>query len=47
LNEIKGSLDPATAPLLLLLVEGGILHTEADLKWLDVCEERLLKERSS
>jgi DNA-binding PadR family transcriptional regulator len=42
LNEIKGSLDPATAPLLLLLVEGGILHTEADLKWLDVCEERLL-----
>jgi len=26
------------------LVEGAILHTEADLAWLDRCEERLLPE---
>jgi DNA-binding PadR family transcriptional regulator len=31
------SLEPATA----LLVEGAILHVEADLEWLDLCEERL------
>jgi hypothetical protein len=24
-----------------LLIEGAILHLEADLKWLDVCEQRL------
>ncbi len=30
-------LDPATA----MLVEGAILHVEADLEWLDLCEERL------
>ena len=30
-------LDPATA----LLMEGAILHVEADLEWLDLCEERL------
>jgi DNA-binding PadR family transcriptional regulator len=31
------NLDPAT----ILLVEGAILHVEADLAWLDLCEERL------
>jgi DNA-binding PadR family transcriptional regulator len=30
-------LDPATA----LLMEGAILHVEADLEWLDLCEEKL------
>ncbi len=25
-----------------LLIEGAILHLEADLKWLDVCEQRLI-----
>jgi DNA-binding PadR family transcriptional regulator len=28
----------------LLLVEGAALHLEADLKWLDLCEERLIEE---
>ena len=27
-----------------LLVEGAALHLEADLKWLDLCEERLIQE---
>jgi DNA-binding PadR family transcriptional regulator len=27
-----------------LLVEGAALHLQADLKWLDLCEERLLQE---
>jgi DNA-binding PadR family transcriptional regulator len=31
------SLDPATK----LLIEGAILHIDADLQWLDLCEERL------
>jgi DNA-binding PadR family transcriptional regulator len=26
-----------------LLVEGAALHVEADLKWLDLCEERLIR----
>jgi DNA-binding PadR family transcriptional regulator len=26
-----------------LLIEGAILHLEADLKWLDVCEQRLAR----
>jgi DNA-binding PadR family transcriptional regulator len=30
--------DPTSAAL---LIEGAILHLEADLKWLDVCEQRL------
>ena len=34
------SLDPATT----LLVEGAILHVEADLRWLDLCEEKLKEE---
>jgi DNA-binding PadR family transcriptional regulator len=31
------ALDPAT----ILLIEGAILHLEADLRWLELCEERL------
>lgn len=26
---------------LVLLIKGAVLHTEADLKWIDVCEEEL------
>ena len=29
-----------------LLIEGAALHLEADLKWLDLCEEALLARRS-
>jgi DNA-binding PadR family transcriptional regulator len=36
---MDASLDPATR----LLMEGAILHVEADLEWLDVCEESLKK----
>jgi DNA-binding PadR family transcriptional regulator len=33
--------DVDLAPPTRLLVEGAILHVEADLEWLDLCEERL------
>jgi DNA-binding PadR family transcriptional regulator len=33
--------DPALDGATKLLIEGAILHVEADLKWLDLCEERL------
>ena len=36
------NLDPSTT----LLVEGAILHVEADLDWLDLCEERFKEGRS-
>jgi DNA-binding PadR family transcriptional regulator len=29
-----------------LLAEGAALHLEADLKWLDLCQERLIREDS-
>jgi len=34
---------PDDDPVALLLVEGAILHLRADLKWLDLIEERLAK----
>jgi DNA-binding PadR family transcriptional regulator len=33
--------DPTIPAATELLVEGAILHVEADLEWLDICEERL------
>jgi DNA-binding PadR family transcriptional regulator len=44
INDLRGEVDPAADPATLLLLEGGALHLEADLKWLDRCEE-LLNER--
>ncbi len=38
---LAGELPPATQ----LIVEGAMLHVEADLEWLDLCEERLTKRR--
>jgi DNA-binding PadR family transcriptional regulator len=35
----SGTAEPATA----LVVEGAALHLEADLKWLDRCEEELVR----
>jgi DNA-binding PadR family transcriptional regulator len=32
---------PSLAPATKLLVEGAILHVEADMEWLGLCEERL------
>jgi DNA-binding PadR family transcriptional regulator len=33
--------DPTLAPATKLLVEGAILHVQADMEWLELCEERL------
>jgi hypothetical protein len=40
LNEAEAGSDAVTASLL----EGAILHAEADLTWLDRIEERLLQK---
>ena len=34
-------------PVAASLIEGAILHTEADLVWLERCEQRLVEERST
>jgi DNA-binding PadR family transcriptional regulator len=39
-NNLRFSLSPD--PVSDLLLEGTVLHLEADLKWLDLCEERLV-----
>jgi DNA-binding PadR family transcriptional regulator len=36
--------DPSLEPATVLLLEGAILHVEADLEWLDLCEERLTEK---
>jgi len=33
--------DDSLDPITVLLIDGAILHVEANLKWLDLCEERL------
>ncbi len=33
--------DPSLDDVTKLLIEGAILHVEADMEWLDLCEERL------
>jgi DNA-binding PadR family transcriptional regulator len=45
LNEIaiRGE---ANSSVSLLLAEGAALHVQADLKWLDLCEDRVRKEES-
>jgi DNA-binding PadR family transcriptional regulator len=40
LNELALRKENGTA-VTLLLIEGATLHLQADLKWLDLCEERL------
>lgn len=45
LRELEGTLreaEQADDPVAASLLEGAILHAEADLAWLDRCEERLL-----
>lgn len=41
INDLRASVDIEADPLTGLLLEGGALHLEADLKWLDRCEELL------
>lgn len=43
LGELRANGNVAAA----LLVEGAALHLEADLKWLDRCEERLIPRRET
>jgi DNA-binding PadR family transcriptional regulator len=40
LGEANGAPDPVAS----LLAEGAALHLEADLRWLDLCESRLVRE---
>lgn len=41
LNDLRAQVDVEQDPFTALLLEGGALHLEADLKWLDRCEELL------
>lgn len=41
IEEQLGAQRPGGAVVPRLLLEGSALHIEADLKWLDLCEERL------
>ena len=39
----RGNGDPAAE----LLIEGAALHLQADLKWLDLCDQRLIDQEAS
>ena len=41
LNDLALKQDPERDVAALLLIEGAMLHLQADLKWLDACEARL------
>jgi hypothetical protein len=41
LREAQSEINAEDDPFTVLLIEGGILHVEADLHWLDRCEEML------
>jgi hypothetical protein len=41
LTELQAEADPADAPA-RLLIEGAILHLQADLDWLERCQEELV-----
>jgi len=41
LREVQSEINVEEVPFTALLIEGGILHVEADLHWLDRCEEML------
>ncbi|MFZ5919061.1 MAG: PadR family transcriptional regulator [Chloroflexota bacterium] len=41
INDLRAGVDAQSDPYTALLLEGGALHLEADLKWLDRCEELL------
>ena len=41
LNALQAEVDHEADPFAILLLEGGRLHLEADLRWLDRCEELL------
>ena len=39
INDLRAEVNAQADPSAVLLLEGGALHLEADLKWLDRCEE--------
>ena len=41
LTQLQASTDPADTPA-RLLIEGAILHLQADLDWLERCQEELV-----
>jgi hypothetical protein len=41
LTELHGDTDPADTPA-RLLIEGAILHLQADLDWLERCQEEFV-----
>jgi DNA-binding PadR family transcriptional regulator len=41
LNDLALRQNGATSEITRLLIEGAALHVQADLKWLDLCEEKL------
>jgi len=41
LTRLRAEADPSGGLPWLLLLEGAIMHLEADLRWLDMCEARL------
>jgi len=45
LTRIKTELDQKERARTILLLDAGILHTEADLKWLDICEEEIKRRK--
>lgn len=45
LNDLAARQDKHTNPGALLLIEGAILHLQADIHWLDLCESRLKPEK--
>ncbi|HEU0115504.1 MAG TPA: helix-turn-helix transcriptional regulator [Thermomicrobiales bacterium] len=44
LNDLATRQDTRDNPAALLLIEGAILHLQADVQWLDLCESRLIRE---
>jgi DNA-binding PadR family transcriptional regulator len=44
LNDLAARQDARANPAALLLIEGAILHLQADVQWLDLCESRLIRE---
>ena len=47
LRDLTALVKRAEDPNVELMVEGAILHLQADLRWLDLCDERLEHSSSS
>lgn len=47
LNDLAARPEVAANATALLLIDGAMLHLQADLKWLELCEARLAEERKA